>query len=303
MIILNTERGFIEVESWEDIKSLPGFVENLNPAEHELEAAIGFYPFKYKVNCGLTTCHQPHMKGFIVKTKNGILTNIGKDCGKTHFGVEFETLTKQLDRAYKESENRKKLDSFKSYIEVLEDNINGLRLQDKGANWVYRNTNELIKVGGDCNEIIVRKIIEMAKARVSTLTLSTEATEEEIRILEASQSRQIQRPHIITKNIAEITGLSVFYPENNLKDILVLDLQKQLSLFKTKPVDLMTYSELQTWVKFVDSIENKLETVKRSIKAGLNLLGIGNLKPFSALLIKPEDKKKFLSFISNLTSD
>ena len=45
MIILNTERGFIEVESWEDIKSLPGFVENLNPAEHELDAAIGFYPF------------------------------------------------------------------------------------------------------------------------------------------------------------------------------------------------------------------------------------------------------------------
>ena len=83
----------------------------------------------------------------------------------------------------------------------------------------------------------------------------------------------------------------------------MFDLQNQLNLFKNKPVDLMTYSELQTWVKFVDSIENKLETVKRSIKAGLNLLSIENLKPFSALLIKPEDKKKFLSFISNLTSD
>ena len=303
MIILNTERGFIEVESWEDIKSLPGFVENLNPAEHELEAAIGFYPFKYKVNCGLTTCHQPHMKGFIVKTKNGILTNIGKDCGKTHFGVEFETLTKQLDRAYKESESRKKLDSFKSQLEVLENNINGLRHQVKGADWVYKNTNELLKVGGDCNEIIVRKIIEMAKARVNTLTLSTEATDEEIQILEASQSRKIQRPYTVTKNIAEITGLSVFYPENNLRDILVFDLQKQLGLFKTKPVDLMMYSELQTWVKFVDSIENKLEIVKRTIKAGMSLLNLENLKPFSALLVKTEDKKKFLSFVSNLINN
>ncbi len=303
MIILNTERGFIEVESWEDIKSLPGFVENLNPAEHELDAAIGFYPFKYKVNCGLTTCHQPHMKGFIVKTKNGVLTNIGKDCGKTHFGVEFETLTKQLDRAYKESENRKKLDSFKSQLEVLEDNINELRHQVKGVDWVYKNSNELIKVGGDCNEIVVRKITEMSKARVSTLTLSTEATEDEIQIIETSQSRQIQRPHIITKNIAEITGLSVFYPENNLKDILVFDLQKQLGLFKTKPVDLMTYSELQTWVKFVDSIESKLETVKHTIKAGTNLLNLENLKPFSALIIKSEDKKKFLSFITSLINN
>lgn len=303
MIILNTERGFIEVESWEDIKTQAGYEENIDPAKHELESVIGFYTFKEKDKCGLTTCHQPHMNGFIVKTKKGKLTNIGKDCGKTHFGVEFETLTKQLDRAYKESENRKKLDSFSSQLEGLEKNIDELRRQVKGADWVYKNTNELIKLGGDCNEIIVRKIIEMAKARVNTLTLSTEATEEEIQILETSQLRKIQRPHIITKNIAEITGLSVFYPENNLKDILVFDLQKQLGLFKTKPVDLMTYSELQTWVKFVDSIESKLETVKHTIKAGTNLLNLENLKPFSALIIKSEDKKKFLSFITSLINN
>lgn len=143
----------------------------------------------------------------------------------------------------------------------------------------------------------------MSKARSSTLTLSTEATEEEIQIIETSQSRQIQRPHIITKNIAEIAGLSVFYPENNLRETLVLDLEKQLSLFKSKSVDLMTYVELQAWVKYVDSIENKLEVAKRTIKAGMNLLNLENLKPFSALLIKTEDKKKFLSFISTITNN
>ena len=217
-----------------------------------------------------------------------------------HFGVEFETLSKQLDQDYKESKNREKLDNFKSQVESVEKNISELRHQAKGADWVYNNSNKLSSLGGDCDEIIVRKINEMAKARANTLTLSTEATDEEIQTLEASQSRKIQRPHIITKNIAEIVGLSVFYPENNLKDILVFDLQKQLNLFRTKPVDLMTYAELQTWVKFVDSIENKLETVKRTIKAGTSLLNLENLKPFSALLVKTEDKKKFLSFISNL---
>ena len=143
----------------------------------------------------------------------------------------------------------------------------------------------------------------MAKARVNTLTLSTEATEEEIQILETSQSRKIQRPHIITKNIAEIAGLSVFYPENNLRETLVLDLEKQLPLFKSKSVDLMTYKELQEWVKYVDSIENKLETVKRTIKAGISLLTVENLKPFSALLIETQDKKKFLSFITSVTNN
>ena len=83
MIILNTERGFIEVENWDDIKSQAAFLENLDPSKHELKSVIGFYAFKEKGKCGLTTCHQPHMKGFIVETKKGILTNIGKDCGKT----------------------------------------------------------------------------------------------------------------------------------------------------------------------------------------------------------------------------
>lgn len=303
MIILNTERGFIEIESWDDIKSEVAFLENLDPSKHELKSVVGFYAFKEKGKCGLTTCHQPHMKGFIVETKKGRLTNIGKDCGKTHFGVEFETLSKQLDKDYKESKNREKLDSFNSQVQSLEKNISELRHQAKGADWVYKNSNELIKLGGDCNEIIVRKITEMSKARSSTLTLSTEATEEEIQIIETSQSRQIQRPHIITKNIAEIAGLSVFYPENNLRETLVLDLEKQLSLFKSKSVDLMTYVELQAWVKYVDSIENKLEVAKRTIKAGMNLLNLENLKPFSALLIKTEDKKKFLSFISTITNN
>lgn len=149
----------------------------------------------------------------------------------------------------------------------------------------------------------MRKIVEMFKARVSTLTLSTEATEEEIQIIETSQLRQIQRPYIITKNIAEIAGLSVFYPENNLREILVLDLEKQLPLFKSKSVELMTYKELQAWVKYIDSIENKLEIVKRTIKAGISLLTLENLKPFSALLIETEDKKNFLSFITSLTNN
>lgn len=120
MIILNTERGFIEIESWDDIKSEVAFLENLDPSKHELKSVVGFYAFKEKGKCGLTTCHQPHMKGFIVETKKGRLTNIGKDCGKTHFGVEFETLSKQLDKDYKESKNREKLDSFNSQVQSLE---------------------------------------------------------------------------------------------------------------------------------------------------------------------------------------
>jgi hypothetical protein len=39
---------------------------------------------------------------YVVATTHGIETNIGKDRGKTYFGVNFETMSKQFDRDIRE---------------------------------------------------------------------------------------------------------------------------------------------------------------------------------------------------------
>jgi hypothetical protein len=98
MITLNSERELISVEAWADIEARPGFVKDLNPAEHTLHAIIGRYLFKNRIQCGLSDCRTPHGKGYIVVTKDGGETNIGKDCGRTYFGVDFEQLARKFDR-------------------------------------------------------------------------------------------------------------------------------------------------------------------------------------------------------------
>lgn len=299
MITLNSEQGLIDVESWEDVESLPGFVDNLNPSKHKLDSIIGRYLFKDKVRCGLSDCHTPHSRGYIVTTKEGLSTNIGKDCGKTHFGVEFEDLSRKLDRDITEKNNRDRLGSFSFQVEEIERAISDLRQRPRGADWVYKKTRPLVTIGKGCPDVIVRRISEMVKNGTSILTIEREATSAELDALEA-MGQKVQRPHVVSEPVADIAGLQALYPENDLKTLLVLDLEHKLHEFKEKDIDSLSYEELRRWTKWADSIENTLETATIAVMLGGDLLSQSNLEPFSMLLVWQEDKSLFRGYLKGV---
>lgn len=300
MITLNSEQGLISVENWEDIESRPGFITNLNPSDHQLESIIGRYLFKEKIRCGLSNCHTPHAKGYIVTTKDGQSTNIGKDCGKKYFGVDFEDLSKKFDRDITEKENRIRLFSFSFQIEEIERTISDLRKKERGADWVYKKTRPLLSAGKDCPEVIVRRISAMIKTGTNTLSGQREATQEEIETLEAMQGRKIQRPHFVEDRIAEIAGIQALYSENDLKELLVLDLESNLQVFKGKDIDSLNFDELRHWTKWVNNIENILERAMTAVTLGNALLSRSNLEPFIQILTKREDIALFRSYLKGL---
>lgn len=300
MITLNTDTGLVKIEKWEDIEALPNFQINLNPSDHKLESIIGRYIFKEKIRCGLSNCHAPHNKGYIVKTKEGSKTNIGKDCGKTYFGVDFETLSNKYDRDTTEAENRDKLWSFSFKIEELQEQITRLRQCEKGADWVYKKTRSLLNIGADCPDEIARHIQSLTKSRTSGLFKSREATDSEIETLEITQNKKITKPHFIDEKIADLIGLEALYPENDLKNLLVLDLEHNIKTLNGADIDLLTFEELKHWSKWIGSIENILERVNYSIAAGKNLLTKSNLEPLTSVLTKSNDKSTFRIFLKSL---
>lgn len=300
MITLNTEQGLISVENWEDIESRPGFSTDLNPSDHQLDSIIGRYLFKEKIKCGLSNCHTPHAKGYIVATKDGQSTNIGKDCGKKYFGVDFEDLSKKFDRDITEKENRDRLFSFSFQIEELEGTISDLRKKERGADWVNKKTRPLVSAGKDCPEVIVRRISSMIKNGTNILFVQRESTQAEIETLESIQGRKIKRPHIIEERIAEIAGIHALYPENDLKKLLVDDLEVGLKAFKNKDIDLLSYDDLRYWTKWISSIENILERAMTAVTLGNDLLSRSNLEPFSQVLTKRDDLTLFRSYLKGL---
>lgn len=302
MITLNTDKGLIRVENWEEIQSRPGFSTEINPANQTLKAIIGRYAFREKIRCGLSNCHTPHAKGYIVVTDKGLETNIGKDCGKTYFGVDFDTLSRQFDRDITEKENRERLYSFSFGIDELREKIASLREKKNGADWVHKKTRSLLIPNQGCPTEVINRLHQMAKARQHVLTMPREATKEEIESIEASSRRRPSRPYFLDEPVANIAGIEALYPENDLRTLLVLQLEEKIKLFENENISSMSYESLRNWCSWVDSIESSITQAKSIIEIGNKLLAIDNLNSFTKILSNQDDLKMFRSFLRNLNN-
>ena len=300
MITLNAEKGLIRVNDWQEIEGRPGFVPDLDPALHKLAAIIGQYVFADKIRCGLSNCHTPHGRGYIVVTQDGHETNIGKDCGKTHFGVQFEGLARTFDRDVTAKERRERLQSFRLRSDAVQAAIIELRHTEKGADWVHRHTQPLLARRRGCPDSLVDRLAAMVRARQSVLTIEREATKEEIDREEAMSGKRPSLPYYIEEPVAEIAGLPALYNDNNLRAILVTDLQQQLDAFRQVQIDTLTSRELGNWVKWTDSVDRKLERARDSVAHGRRLLDPLNLEPFRRVLDGREDQLMFRVYLRAL---
>lgn len=298
MITLNGERGFEKIESWDDIAGLPGFKEELDPKDNQLKEIIGRYIFKDYISCGLSTCRQPHGKGYIVTTKSGQVTNIGNGCGKTHFGVEFKELSKVFERALTEHNNRETLATFMFQKEGNSKLLHALRSEPNGADWVYKTTKPLTQNGKGCPDTVISKINEIVRSRNGTLIKAREASEDEIKDIEAIEERKLERPHYIGEVKGTLNGIEALFPENNLRKIIIKDLEDNLKTLSDIDIDNATYKELQYWVKWTAEFDNKIVTIKRIISSGVRLLDADNLLQLLHFVNNAQESKEYKKWIA-----
>lgn len=298
MITINTDRGLINVNSWDDVLTIAGYTPNLDPAEHELSSIIGRYLFRDRVHCGLSNCHTPHERGYVVTTKSGAVTNIGKDCGTKYFGVNFEDLSRKFDRDVNEKEMRERLSTFAFGIEELEDKLHQIRNAPHGADWINKRVSNLQTRGGNVPDDVIRRLAEMVRTGSGVLTKPREASSEEIEALRATGAR-IAKPHYIEEPVGDIEGFEALYPEFNLRKLLVLNIDEKLRDFKKLNEDTMTYEQLKYWTKWIGSIDNTIDTVIEAINHGQRLLTNDNLMQFNKVLTRA-DIDLFRGFLKTL---
>ena len=295
MITINTNKGLVRLENWEDVISRVGFSETLHPSEHELEAIIGRYNFGDKVQCGLANCRTPHTKGYLVSTKSGRETNVGKDCGKNFFGVDFEEMAKQFERMSTEQDNRELLWNFHFNIEELDVKINDLRKGKNGADWVQKNCSILYDSNSKMPKEVTRTMERLAKAKSGLLTRQREATKNEVENLEARLGKPIRQPHYIDESIGVIHGIEALYRENDLRDLIAVKIEERLKDFKSKNIDELTFSQLSEWKRWAISVEQVLETAYAAVAFGRILLTKRNLSPLLELPFMELDAAQKLS--------
>jgi len=300
LITINTNKGLIKTEAWEDIESRPGFVKDLNPKDKKLDSIIGRYIFKEKIRCGLSNCHTQHTKGYVVATKDGYETNIGKDCGRTYFGVDFETLSRKFDRDVTEVENREKLWSFNFQIEEIEKRIHDIRSSKNGADWVQKYTRPLISRNKGCPDEVVGRLLNMVKTRTNLLTTQRLATNQEIEDIKAIENRKIEGPHYIEETVAEISGVEALYLENDLRELLVIELGNKINELKENDIDQMSFEELRRWAKWIGTVENTIDNSVSIVEQGKRLLNTSNLEPFLKIIDLKKDENLFKKFLQSI---
>lgn len=299
MITLSTEEGLITVDSWDDIISRPRFKSDVDPNNKQLKTIIGRYLFKDKIRCGLSDCHTPHNKGYIVITTDGIETNIGKDCGKKYFSVNFETEHKRFDRLVTEQENRSSLASFSFTIENIQERLEHLQNTKKGK-WVHKFVTKLSTRNPECPDEVVSMLSNMIRTRDNVLKWQRLATKEEIETIEAAEGKSTRKATYKEEPIAEIAGIAALYNENNLRQLLILDVGSKLDDFQKQNIDQMSFSDLQHWTRWAGTVEATLTKAEEIIEQGHKLLDRNNLEPLLRIIKEPRDRNRFTQFLNSL---
>jgi hypothetical protein len=302
MITLNQDKELVRVSAWEDIAHRPGFTAPLDPAAHKLKGIIGQYALANDVPCGLSSCRTMHRHGYLVVTQSGHETNLGKDCGKRYFDVEFEAMRNAFDRDLRAKEQRERLFSLQFQLDEWRAKVAELRAGARGADSIWRNLRAFREAGKGVPASVVNRLRTMLKTGATQLVTERQATAEETAQAEAAQGRRIPRPHYVSEPVAELRGLHALQDDMDLRGLLVLGLSAELEQFERVQVDALSPAELGRWAKWATGLEPQFEKASASIDAACVFLSRDNLLQLTKVLVAKEELAEFEKYMRTLAT-
>lgn len=302
LIALNPDRRLVRLASWEEIEQLVGFTRDINPKQVKLASILSPYRISYLVPCGLSSCHKEHLKGYIVVTADGRVTNIGHRCGKTHFGVTFTTMVRKIERDIKDAERRDTLLAFQNIIREHTAIVSGLITESKGGGWLYKQMETL----GQLPEQVRRVLDNVVRTRSPVLKRQRLQTEEEANLAYAARNRKPDdapdrpedkkpRREMIDEEVDILSGVEALFDGYKLRNLLVIDLQAGLNILNELVVESATTHQLGKWSKWVGEFDTKLAKCREIIAAGRLFFDRNNIAKLAKVAMKEADKKAVLA--------
>ena len=293
MIFLKSgDRELVRVANWDEIEQLPGFTVGVDPTEHKLSQIIGSYAFQDRHPCGLKTCRQPHGNGYVATTVAGLVTNLGKDCGKTHFGLDWTVERKRFDAEVSNQINKEQLRLFAAQLPAIETRIENLRSGDRSVNWIHTNVTAL-KNPSKVSSSVVSLISDLVRRSSPTITRPRLKSDDEMQ-LEPGSARYVD------ESVAVLRGFEVLLPVNDLRTLVAVQLTEKKKEFCQLTIDLLSASELKKWSIWSGTVEQSLSTAEKTMEAGRAFFTKDNLRPLCEEISIGKDKEQFLGYLKNL---
>ncbi|WP_299728014.1 hypothetical protein [uncultured Endozoicomonas sp.] len=301
MITLKEDKKFVKVETWTDVTEIAGYHEKLDSSDYKLKEIIGRYVFPHPVQCGLMNCRQPHNSGYIVRTtKDGIVTNIGKDCGKTIFGVEFKQLSRSFDMAVTEQSHRETIADFLFFADEYKKNIETLRQGSQGADAIHSKLKSLTHKNRGCPDVVVSKLNQMIRSRNPDIVIEKELSEKEILDNEAIEGRTLPRPQYREEKIATLKGFSALYPENDLRKRLIVGIWDNLNSLTNSGISLFSHNDLKYWANWCSSYEKEFDDICSIVRQGSSLISTTEISKLTVLINSHSERKLLNQFLKSI---
>jgi len=218
MIFLRTETGHEKFKEWSDVLSRENFVEHITTKAEKLSDIFGYYELKDKIHCALTSCNQPHGKGYLVKTESGLETNIGHQCGKAIFGVEFEHRASEFD-SFRENEERKlSIQNAKTKLDEWENTLETLRTGDRPIEWAISMI-ENIQNSNYAGRAAAMEIRSLSRTQDSNVTVDVKVKDKKYEELLFKFNKHFRESgQALDKDlVGTIRNLHVLLTENHMK--------------------------------------------------------------------------------------
>lgn len=160
-----------------------------------------------EVPCGIQGCRQRHMHGYVVFTSDAKITNIGKDCGKKHLGLEFTQARKSFKVRRKAADNRKAVAKSFDELHVHQSKIDHLLK-------LSRALGRCKKVLREWSPAINAKLVRMAEIRSSQIVVERRMSKRDAQVhyLQTNTSRKDYergRP-MVEEKVGTLDGLPFF---------------------------------------------------------------------------------------------
>jgi len=218
MIFIKTDKGHEKFPDWTDVAKRKGFVNKLSNTEHKLSHIFGYYELKNEIHCALTSCNQPHGKGYLVTTETGLETNIGHRCGKNIFGVDFENHANDFDK-YRANEERKlSIKIAKGKIEAWETSMQSLRSAKVSILWVITAIEDL-QNSNYVGRAAAAEFRSLSRTQDSTVTIDVKVKDKKYEALLFKFNKHFRDSGQALEQevVGKVRFLHVLLTENHLK--------------------------------------------------------------------------------------
>jgi len=308
MITLNTEKELVRIASWDDILSRPGFTPDVDPKTVKLKSIIGSYSLPAEIPCGLSTCHQPHLNGYLVAAQDGLETNIGQYCGKKHFSVEFTQLRNAFMRDFNAKLRREHLWSLKHRLPSIKQELAQLKNDPLGATWIHNKISQLLGNSGTLPSTITNAVREASRAGNGALIVQRRLTQEERQRASAASDiagleRRPRQETFTQEIVGQLEGYAALTRENSLRTILHDKLVPFIDSLEASDIDSLGPKQLNSLYRAGSDFDALMDRLRSAISQGLRLLTRRNIEQLRQFAVSPSERRAFESFSSTMPAE